>query len=133
MDSTINFSKNIISRAMSHITGTNIADIIQYKITEAKWSLENTQEMDGINIPLLDKMLDTQYSRTLMKDDNTERLPYSAAFTGKLNIPATIYNGTAPLDIYNQYITDAKFANLDINFESENAKLYNVIIYDGDN
>ena len=50
---------------MDYITGNNAADIIQYKITDAKWSLENNAEktdMNDTNILLLDKMLDSKYS-----------------------------------------------------------------------
>lgn len=77
-------------------------------------------------------MLDETYARPTFTDDESERLPYSAAFTGSILIDADAYNGSEPLTIYNKYITNDKFANVDMSFESSNAKLYNVIIYDGD-
>lgn len=134
MDTTLpNFSKNIISTAMKHVSGNNIADVIQYKITEAQWSLDKAEEMNDTNILLLDKMLDEKYSVPVIGDDNLERLPYSAALTGDLTISSEAYDGNNPLAIYNKYVNDRAFANLDMDFESTNAKLYDVIIYDGDN
>ena len=127
-----NLSKNVIAKAMEHVSGGNEADIIQYKITKAKWSLTDSDEIEGINIPLLDKMLNIDYSKPFMSDDNIENLSYAASLTGNINIATTAYDEERSLDIYNKYITDTKFANLDMEFESQNAKLYNITIYDGD-
>jgi hypothetical protein len=128
-----NLSKNIISRAMEQVSGNSAADVLQYKITNAKWSLDYASEMDNTNILLLDKMLDENYSLPVMNDAQTKRLPYSDVFTGNLTISAAAYDKDEPLEVYNKYVTDNTFANLDMDFESSKAKLYDVIIHDGDN
>jgi hypothetical protein len=80
----------------------------------------------------MDQMLDTEYTETIFNDAGTHQLPYSEAFTGTVTISDKAYNGNNPLAFYEKYITPTQFIDVDLNFESNKAKLYNVIIYDGD-
>jgi hypothetical protein len=76
--------------------------------------------------------MNDKIARPTLGDDAETRLEYKAALTGNLNIKTEAYNDSDPLSIYDNYITDDKFANIDLTFESPKATLYNVIIYDGD-
>jgi hypothetical protein len=135
-----NLSKTILEDALVHVDPSNSNDYIDYKITDAVWSINNAAEMEKVteedqetvSIKTLDKMLDNIYARPVFGPNKIDRLPYSAAFTGSLSIGANAYSGNNPLQIYNEYITPNKFAGIDMSFEAESAKLYNVVIYDGD-
>ena len=129
----INFSKTILSNAIKQVDELNEIDYVSYKIGDARWLIDEAKEIENTyNITLLEQMLNRNLARPVLGSDKQTELPYSAAFTGKINISSAAYNGTNPLEIYNKYITSDKFANVDMVFESENSKLYNVIIYDGD-
>lgn len=129
-----NLSKTIVTEALKHVNAEDDddTDYVQYYLTNADWVLDSADDISGQNIPILDKMLNGKYTQTAMAADKISRLPYSAAFTGKLTISKNAYDGSSPLTFYNKYITDSAFGGLDMNFESTKAKLYNVTIYDGD-
>ena len=128
-----NFSKTLVSAALNAIDTTDKTDYLTYKITDVKWTIDDSSEITNQhNITLFDRLLSKDYAYPSFGADESTRLPYSAAFTGTVDIDEDAYSGNTPLEIYNKYITNDKFANVDINFEADSAKLYNVIIYDGD-
>jgi hypothetical protein len=131
IDTTVNESKNILSRALAEVKIDDDTDYVQYHITDAKWSIGDEKEMNASNIFILDKMLDDKYAKPAL-DEEKKRLPYSAAFMGEITISNEAYSGNDPLTLYNKYISDNTFANVDMSFEADSAKLYNLIIHDGD-
>ena len=130
-----NLSKNILSKAIENAADPDIENgYIQFHVTDAIWSIDSANEMENTTeIKLLNTMLNPSYTRPVFGSDNSTRLPYSSAFVGKLTISKAAYDGSNPLAIYNKYVTDTAFGNVDMIFESNNATLYDVIIYDGDN
>ena len=132
IDNTKNLSKTIMTKTLDMIDPNDSTTYVQYHLTDAKWSIDNPNEMTSTNIHILDKMLNPSYTKPALGADDINRLPYSAAFTGEIEISSEAYSGNDPLTLYNKYISDSTFANVDMSFEANSAKLYNVIIYDGD-
>jgi hypothetical protein len=126
-----NISKTILEDSLKHVTDSNPADYISYKITDVNWSIEDSKELKEPNIFILDKLLDSNYTKPAYISGSYERLPYSAAFTGSMSIGKDAYSGSNSLAFYNRYVVPS-FTNLDIDFEATDSKLYDIIIYDGD-
>lgn len=110
------------------INSKNIVDVASqlthYKLTDVIWNISNANEIneDNFSINILERLLKLTPFESSTSVTN---------LTGTLTIKESAYNGNSSLDIYNRYATPTVFPNLDINFESENSKLYNVTIYDG--
>ena len=104
----------------SKVLVDNAEALYRYKLLNVQWTID---ELNNLNIPVFDKLL------TLNTFDD---LTYAQSLTGKAIIPQDVYNGTQSMDIYNNYITEDKFNNIDLIFNGSNAVLYNVTIQNGD-
>ena len=93
-----------------------------------KWQLENSDEISGDSIVLLDKLL----SINTYEDPELGELSTAQSLSGILTIPASVYNNNNSINIYNKYSIEDKYPKLDIIFEGENAYLPTVNILDGD-
>ena len=128
-------SKDILEKTLAQVDSNETNDYVRYSLTNVKWNMTKSNEFNGNNIILLDNLLDRTKAQPVFEADEKTEKPYSAVLTGDLTIAPSAYSNTSAnaLITYNTYITKDKFANLDLEFESANSKLYNITIYDGDN
>ena len=135
-DSIIN-SKDIVTDVLDTLIAIGNEQPLRYKLTQVKWKINSDTEITDNNIPLLDKLLDTNRAIPVIGADKLTPIPYTAALTGSLHITKNAYNGSNGLKLYTKYIVkenadDTKyFGNLEMSLETNNSILHNVIIYDG--
>lgn len=130
IDTMKEFSKTLTEDALANFTGLT-EKTLAYKLTNVNWTLSDkdfTQE----KINILEDLLNPSKANPVYNDDSTALIPKSQALTGKIIVPESAYNDSDSIDLYNKYVQNA-FSNLDIEFQGSNAKLCNIIIYDGNN
>lgn len=125
-------TKSIVETALDKLAVTG--DSLEYLLTNVKWTIDNSDAISDNRIVLLETLLDTSKAQPAYQPDNKNRYPYSAALTGILNLTSNAYNGSSEeaLEMHDNYINKNYFANMNLNFDSSNSLLYNVIIYNGD-
>lgn len=122
-------TKEIVENAFATSeSDEDIYDLSTYKLLNVKWQLENSDEISGDSIVLLDKLL----SINTYEDPELGELSTAQSLSGILTIPASVYNNNNSINIYNKYSIEDKYPKLDIIFEGENAYLPTVNILDGD-
>ena len=118
IDSSAVNSRDILERSKNLLEN--------YKLTNINWTLNAPTDIDADNNKI--KILDTLLTK---HPANGETL--ATSLTGKIFVTDEAYDGVNGFTIYNTYAQDEVYPKLDINFESENAKLYTITIYDGNN
>ncbi len=129
-NSSIN-SRTIVNDVLTALKNVGSTQPLQYKLTNVKWRLNSSDDIASEKIKILDTLLNTTRAIPIYADNKVDRIPYSGALTGALNVSANAYNGTNALGIYDTYITSSKFGNLELDFETSNSTLYTIYIYDG--
>lgn len=108
-------SKDLVNRV-------NADHWLSYNLQGVQWQIDDSDELEisenNYNIKVLNSLLTVNQARLL---------------SGTLVITGTAYNEENSLDIYNKYSIDSRynFPNLDIQFTGNRARLYEVIIKDG--
>lgn len=104
-----------------------------YKLFNIKWTLDkddlppNDKELIILPLEKLQKYsLGANY-------DEANKNSSALSLNGLLVIPSDVYNNSSSLDLYHKYSRPDAFPYLDMEFEGNNAKLYNVEIHNGDN
>ena len=124
---------NIDQSAVSSKTLVENSPILSnYKLTNIDWVLDNSNDINASDkeINLLEKLLSI---RTLEdKGSLAGYIPKAAALTGKIIVDAGAYDSSESIDIYNKYVDNDVYPNLDIDFEGSNADLYSISILNGD-
>ena len=120
-------SKILVENSMSQKTVSKLS----YNLQNVIWNITNENEISDNNIDILDNLLQED-PLDINSNITTNK---SLALSGILNISNEAYNGNSSLDLYTKYTIneETNYPNLDINFEGEDAKLYNISIVDGDN
>ena len=123
---------NIDNGDISSLNIVNSAyNLTNYRLNGVQWELKNSSEVNNNEIVILETLLDKKPIEDPQSTTGYELL--EKALTGSLVITANAYNGDSSFNIYNKYAQDEVYPNLDIEFTGDNAKLYSVQIYDGDN
>ena len=124
---------NIDQSAVSSKTLVENSPVLSnYKLTDIDWVLDNSNDINASDkeINLLEKLLSI---RTLEdKGSLAGYIPKAAALTGKIIVDAGAYDSSESIDIYNKYVDNDVYPNLDIDFEGSNADLYSISILNGD-
>ena len=102
-----------------------------YKLNNVLWKLTKQNELDGSRINILDRLFTKS---PILTDSGLEKR--ANCLTGLLTIASSAFTGNSQdaLAIYENYACgeDPKYPNLEMEFETSNATLYDVNIYDGD-
>ena len=124
-------SKDIVEQVITQGKMLNREYLVDYTLRNVDWEMNDEDDVDETNkkIVLLEDLI--HRSRTNFNTEKTERLPLSTSLTGQLLIKDNAYNGSDSFDIYNTYVNQDVYPGLDINFTHENAALYTIDIYDG--
>lgn len=125
-------TKNLVKTVLNALSGSD--QKLAYKLNNVKWNFDSSSEIPNNRITLLDDLLNLNKSETTYKPGKKEQYPYSAALTGVVDITADAYSASSAnaLEMHDYYVNADKFAELNMQFESENSLLYDVIIYNGD-
>lgn len=130
IDNIKSFSKDLTKDVLLN------SDPLLYKLTNIKWNLAADDfNQNKTSITILDKLLTESEAMPCLGEDGQHNIPYAQALTGTITIGAGVYNSEDSINLYKKYILGAgkKFPNIDLIFEGEKAKLYNIVIYDGNN
>lgn len=124
-DSEVN-SKDILEKTY------NNNSLERYKLTNVNWTMDNENDVDETEktIRLLEFLLT---KRTVEEEDamgEIKDIPKAAALTGNLLITGEAYNENESETIYDKYVNEEVYPNLNIDFNGSNAQLFNVDIYD---
>lgn len=107
----------------------NSPELLNYKLNNIDWTLSDATDVDSSTneIKLLEKLLDINplEDKTLISG----YIPLSTALTGNIEVTKTAYDGNDAITIYNKYIDDSVYPNLDIDFTG---KTYLITILNGD-
>ena len=123
------------------LTTSTYEDGKYYILVDGNYQLANTgfdsnatyYNVVTYSIPLFDYLL-----RLTENKADVTKPPHEPWLTGEVNISANAYNSNNSLEFYNKYMiqgvnndTTKRYPNVNLDFEGENAKLYNVNIYYG--
>ena len=120
-------SKDIVEK----VYGSN--EFSSYKLTDVDWIMNQENDVDETNntIRLLEYLLTKQtVDEYNPATEKWERIPKSAALIGNLLIDEKAYNGADSFDIYEKYVNEDRYLNLNIDFNGSEAKLFDVTVYD---
>lgn len=107
-----------------------INNLTQYSLLNVKWNFNDINDVAAPHIEVLDK-LKSKIAMTVGSDGSaSETQDKWRALSGNLTIGATAYNGTESIGIYNEYYET--YPDLNIDFENESSKIFNVNILNGD-
>lgn len=110
----------------------NAAALSNYKLNNIDWRLTSTDDINSADkeIRLLEKLL----SINTLEDKGSLAgyIPKATALTGNITIGADSYNLSDSISMYNKYVDDDVYPNLDIDFEGADADLCLVSILNGD-
>ena len=110
----------------------NAAVLSNYKLNNIDWRLAQSDDINSSDkeINLLEKLL----SINTLEDKGSLAgyIPKAIALTGNITVGADSYNSSDSIDIYNKYVDDDVYPNLDIDFEGAAADLCLVSILNGD-
>lgn len=107
-----------------------VNNLTQYSLLNVKWNFNDTNDVAAPHIEVLDK-LKSKIAMTVGSDGSaSETQDKWRALSGNLTIGTTAYNGTESIGIYNEYYET--YPDLNIDFENENSKIFNVNILNGD-
>ena len=103
---------------------------LSYNLQNVKWIIDDSDEIsdDPLTITILDRLVNEDPMDPVSRTTTDQAL----ALTGNLNITSEAYNGTNSFELYDKYTVN-EYPNLNINFEGNNAKLFNITILDGNN
>lgn len=107
----------------------NSPELQNYKLNNIDWILSNSTDInsDENTIKLLEKLrsISPLEDKTLISG----YIPLASALTGNVEVTSTAYDGDDAITIYNKYVDDNVYPNLDINFTD---KTYLITILNGD-
>lgn len=107
----------------------NSPGLQNYKLNNIDWILSNSMDVnsDENTIKLLEKLrgISPLEDKTLISG----YIPLASALTGNIEVTSTAYDGDNAITIYNKYVDDNVYPNLDINFTD---KTYLITILNGD-
>ena len=110
----------------------NAAVLSNYKLNNIDWRLASSDDINSSDkeINLLEKLL----SINTLEDKGSLAgyIPKAIALTGNITVGADSYNSSDSINIYNKYVDDDVYPNLDIDFEGAAADLCLVSILNGD-
>ena len=102
----------------------------QYSLLNVKWNFNDASDVAAPHIEILDK-LKSKIAMTVGSDGSTsETQDKWRALSGDLTIGTTAYSGSESIGIYNEYYET--YPDLNIDFENESSKIFNVDILNGD-
>lgn len=136
IDSNSQLKDNNGALMSSQVLMNNAQQLANYKFNDVKWRLTErgsvNEDTEGAgSISILDKLLGLK-PLELIEDDGTGNTHEAVrdALTGNLTISSIAYDGENAFGIYNKYVTNYPY--LDIDFEDANSMLYEITIVDGD-
>ena len=102
--------------------------LADYNLRNVLWTLDNSNDimLEQLKIKLLELLL-----TKIASDDKGNSIGTALALTGNLDITSNAYNGSESFAIYDKYAQDDVYPNLNIEFKGDNAKLYTIEVYDG--
>lgn len=102
----------------------------QYSLLNVKWNFNDASDVAAPQIQILDK-LKSKIAMTVGSDGSaSETQDKWRALSGNLTIGTTAYSGSDSIGIYNEYYET--YPDLNIDFENESSKIFNVDILNGD-
>lgn len=122
-------SKDIIQDIIENDFDPNSG--LRYTLKNINWTLNNSDDIqDNNKIAILEYLL-TEPNRPNQNADTQKDEPTTTSLTGVITITADAYNGDNAFEIYNRYINKDTYPLVDLIFQGDQAKLYNVNIFDG--
>lgn len=107
-----------------------IDNLSQYSLLNVKWNFNDASDVAAPQIQILDK-LKSKIAMTVGSDGSaSETQDKWRALSGSLTIGTAAYSGSDSINIYNEYYET--YPNLNIDFENESSKIFNVNILNGD-
>lgn len=131
IDESLVNSRTIVNDVLTALKNVGSTQPLQYKLTRVEWQLNAPGDVESEKVKILETLLDTTKAIPIYADNKIDRISYSEALTGTLDITANAYDGANALKIYNTYATKDKFGNLEMEFGTSKSTLYTVYIYDG--
>ena len=116
-------------------------------VQNINWTLESdngySDILDSNTSPKISQLetLLNKSGQKLVYNSETGRFEYvldsarTDCLTGNITIPASVYNDSNSIELYERYALNSttKFPNINLIFEGNNAKLYEIQILDGNN